>query len=84
MSGANLSLVSIIRMRAKGCPVPLIVDTYCSLIHWGYDVAVRDVEAYYVANRHDVTIEDPHNFLARIKDSLDLRDDSDKAEILER
>ena len=82
LSGTNLSLVAIIRMRTKGCPVPLIVDTYCALVHSGYDVSVREVEACYITNRFDVDVDDPNTFLKRMKDSLDQRNDSTESEII--
>ena len=80
LSGTNLSLVAIIRMRTKGCPVPMIVDTYCALVHSGHDVSVREIEAYYITNRFDSDIDDPQRFLNQVKNALDQRSDSDNDE----
>ena len=80
LSGTHLSLVAIIRMRTKGCPVPMIVDTYCALVHSGYDVSVREIEAFYITNRFDYDIDDPNSFLKRVKNSLDQRSDSGNRE----
>ncbi|MEO1525216.1 MAG: hypothetical protein AAFX06_07250 [Planctomycetota bacterium] len=81
MSEARIGVVAILRLRFKGCPVPLIIDTYCALIHSGYDVTLRDVESLYVANRFERDIEDPSSFLDRAKATFNRRRPDECAEV---
>ncbi|QEG02081.1 SigmaW regulon antibacterial [Stieleria maiorica] len=68
MSGAQVSLVSILRMRLKGCPVPFLVDAHSALVHSGDKIEMDQVEACYLAHKHEVNEDDMGEFLTMVRD----------------
>jgi hypothetical protein len=54
MSGAPVSILSILTMRLRGTPAPLLIDAYIQLRHRGSTATLADVEKQYIANRQRV------------------------------
>jgi uncharacterized protein YqfA (UPF0365 family) len=51
LTGGRASIFSIIGMRLRGSPVPLILDAYLALVQKGKSVTLAQVESAYIANR---------------------------------
>jgi uncharacterized protein YqfA (UPF0365 family) len=56
--GAPISVFSILGMRLRGNPVPLLVDAYTVLKHSGVDVTIAEVELAYIKQRTRVQTAD--------------------------
>jgi hypothetical protein len=54
MSGAPVSVFSLLGMLLRGTPRSLAVDAYIQLNHRGSPATIQDVELQYIANRHRV------------------------------
>ena len=63
MSGAKVSVVSILRMKMKGCPAAFLVDAFAALVHSGKEVDIQQVEACYIARKHEIREDDMGAFL---------------------
>jgi uncharacterized protein YqfA (UPF0365 family) len=54
MSGAPVTITSLLGMRLRGTPVKLVIDAYIQLRVRGKDVSLADVERQYIAEQHRV------------------------------
>ena len=68
MSGAKVTLFSIVGMHMRGCPPGFLVDAYCALVHSGHDITIGQVESCYIANKHKVSENNIDAFLVMVKD----------------
>ena len=68
MSGAKVTLFSIVGMHMRGCPPAFLVDAYCALAHAGHDITIQQVESCYIANKHKVSENNVDAFLDMVKD----------------
>ncbi len=68
MSGASVSVFQILRMRLKGCPVTFLVDAYVAFVHSGEEIDLGQVEACYLARKHEIREDDMGAFLKMLKE----------------
>ncbi len=68
MSGAKVSMFSIIGMRMRGCPPPFIVDAYCALVHSGHDVTIQQVESCYISRKHEISENNIGAFIEMVQE----------------
>ena len=54
MSGAPVSLISILGMRLRGTPPNLVIDAYIQLRMRGNETGLADVERQYIAQQQRV------------------------------
>jgi uncharacterized protein YqfA (UPF0365 family) len=54
LTGGRASIFSIVGMRLRGSPVPLILDAYLALVQKGQHATLAQVESTYIANRSRV------------------------------
>jgi uncharacterized protein YqfA (UPF0365 family) len=58
MSGAPVSMFSILGMRLRGNPVPLLIDAYIVLRRAGVNATISEVEGAYIDHRTRVRTSD--------------------------
>jgi uncharacterized protein YqfA (UPF0365 family) len=68
MSGAPVSVFSILGMVLRGNPRSLLVDAYIQLNHRGSPARIADVEVAYIANRHRV--RNSHDLVSLVEEQL--------------
>lgn len=61
-ANAGLSLYDIIAMKFRRSNINLIIDVLSAYKQKGIPQSIRDVESFYIDNRHQVT--DAENFMA--------------------
>ena len=71
LSGAGVTVWSIVGMRLRGSPVRRLVDTQIALVHSGYEVRIHQVESAYLANRHRII--QPGDLLGIMKSGLEAK-----------
>jgi uncharacterized protein YqfA (UPF0365 family) len=78
LSGAPVSLISLIGMRLRGSPVNLLLDAFIALRQAGFHhIQMRDVESLYLIHRgRIVTMQD---LVELVRSKHPLPDDSPKA-----
>ncbi|EMI22709.1 hypothetical protein RMSM_00356 [Rhodopirellula maiorica SM1] len=54
----------------KGCPAPFLVDAYAALVHSGEKIDIQQVEACYLARKHEIREDDMGGFIEMVKDFI--------------
>lgn len=67
MSGAKVSVISIVGMRLRGCPPAFLVDAYCALRHAGHVITIKQVESCYIAHKHEISENNIAAFIDKVK-----------------
>jgi uncharacterized protein YqfA (UPF0365 family) len=75
MSGAKVSMLSIIGMRMRGCPPQFLVDAYCALVHSGHDVTIQQVESCYISRKHEISENNIGAFIDMLREFVGKDDD---------
>jgi uncharacterized protein YqfA (UPF0365 family) len=68
MSGAPVSIMTLLGMVLRGTPRSLAVEAYIQLKHRGSAATMKDVELAYLANRH--RIDNSHDLVDRVERTL--------------
>lgn len=76
MSGAQVSVMSIVAMRMRGCPAPFLIDAYGAFVHSGQSVEFWQVEACYLSRKHEVSENNIGAFIDMVKEFVKKHDEA--------